>query len=127
VALFGAGVTEIPGEEFAVPVTAPVDRGAGGTPGEFCKGEMAIPDGSVTLAAGIAPAGGDGPSRASTTPPTAVARQMATAPRTIPIFKRIMMSSGDDVRPQRLLAGDNPHYRGRPQIFVSFFVSGKNI
>jgi hypothetical protein len=100
--VFGARVTELPGEEFAVAGTAAVDRGAGGTPGAFCEGVIAIPDGSVGSAAAIAPAGGglSRPlSRASVTPLMAVlARQIAITPRAIPIFKRMMMSSGDDVQ-----------------------------
>jgi hypothetical protein len=100
--MFGVRVTELPGEEFAVAGTAAVDGGAGGTLCAFCEGVIAIPDGSVASAAAIAPAGGGlsrSLSRASATPLMAVlARQMAITPRAIPIFKRIMMSSGDDVQ-----------------------------
>jgi hypothetical protein len=97
--VFGAEVSVLPGEEFAVAGTAAVDSGVGGTPGGFCEGVIAIPDGSVASAAAIAPAADDGlsevPSRASATPLTAVlARQMATTPRAIPIFKRIMSPPG---------------------------------
>jgi hypothetical protein len=111
--VFGAGVTVIPGGEFAVAGTAAVDSGAGGTPGAFCEGVIAI---------------AEVPSRASATPLMAVlARQMATTPRAIPIFKRIMMSSGDDVRPTFIGRRQFLFTVSALQFFASLRVSGKNI
>ena len=51
-----------------------------------------------------------------------LARQMATAPRTIPIFKRIMMSSGDDVDHNVYWPATIPMTVAGSQIFISFRV-----
>jgi hypothetical protein len=101
--VFGAGVTEIPGEELGVAITAVVDNGAGGTAGALGKEVAEIPDGSAALGAGVVAAGNDGacsaPSTASAMPLMATpARHAIRARRAVPFVKRSIMSSGTDSR-----------------------------
>jgi len=99
--VFGAGVTEIPGEELAVAITA---VGAGGTAGAFGVEVAEIPDGSAALGTGVVATGNDGASSAPTTasamPVMATpARHATSARRAVPFVKRSIMSSGTDSRP----------------------------
>jgi len=97
-------VTEIPGEELAVAITAVVDDGAGGTAGAFGKEVAEIPDGAAALGTGVVAPGNDGAYSAPTTASAMLvmatpARHATSASRAVPFVKRSIMSSGTDSRP----------------------------
>ena len=96
-------MTELPGGELAVAITAVVDNGACDTAGAFGKEVAEIPDGAAALGTGVVAPGNDGAYSAPTTASAMLvmatpARHAIRARRAVPFVKRSIMSSGTDSR-----------------------------